>query len=227
MWIDSVTLEPSVVIEVAVHPSPDAQAIIINYPGYLGSIDGYNKKYATIADHLSQKKVGAVVRMANTLWPHINYRQSVLDDLRAVIRYTLGHAAEMCATATPDIYLMGFSAGAGAVAAVAAEYPAVKKILLMAPSEDAGKTATKDGLAAFSGEVYIVVGSDDEVVGFEAGRRFLQMGILSPSRHLVVLPNCDHQFRGRVNGQIMSKAPLWAFAGDETFPSPEGGIELY
>src|SRR3989344_1351842 len=158
MWIDSVTLEPSVVIEVAVHPSPDAQAIIINYPGYLGSIDGYNKKYATIADHLSQKKVGAVVRMANTLWPHINYRQSVLDDLRAVIRYTLGHAAEMCATATPDIYLMGFS---------------------------------------------------------------------PPSRHLVVLPNCDHQFRGRVNGQIMSKAPLWAFAGEATFPSPEGGTVLY
>ena len=32
---------------------------------------------------------------------------------------------------------------------------------------------------------------------------------------------------GETNGKIMSKAPLWAFAGDETFPSPEGGIELY
>src|SRR3989344_6586536 len=117
MWLDSITREPQIVIEAAVHPSPDARAIIINYPGYRGTIDGYNRKYVTLADHLSQKKVGAVVRMANILWPHINYRQSVLDDLRAVIRYTLEHAAEMCATAAPDIYLMGFSAGAGAVAA--------------------------------------------------------------------------------------------------------------
>lgn len=44
---------------------------------------------------------------------------------------------------------------------------------------------------------------------------------------LVVIPDCDHQFQGLVNGKIMSKAPFWAFADDESFPSPEGGTILY
>ena len=42
-----------------------------------------------------------------------------------------------------------------------------------------------------------------------------------------MIPNCNHQFFGEANGKIMSKAPLWAFAGDTTFPSPEGGKKLY
>jgi hypothetical protein len=30
-----------------------------------------------------------------------------------------------------------------------------------------------------------------------------------------------------MNGKILSKAYLWAFAGDDGFPSPEGGVPLY
>jgi hypothetical protein len=30
-----------------------------------------------------------------------------------------------------------------------------------------------------------------------------------------------------MNGKILSKAYLWAFAGDDGFPSPEGGVLLY
>ena len=44
-----------------------------------------------------------------------------------------------------------------------------------------------------------------------------------------MIPNCDHQFKGEVNGRIMSQAPFYAFAtGDKpAFPDPNGGIKLY
>jgi hypothetical protein len=41
------------------------------------------------------------------------------------------------------------------------------------------------------------------------------------------VPDCDHHFTGEVNGRILGKAYLWAFAGDDTFPSPDGGVLLY
>ncbi len=46
-------------------------------------------------------------------------------------------------------------------------------------------------------------------------------------RKVVTVPDYDHQFTGETNGRILSKAYLWAFKGDETYPSPEGGIKLY
>jgi hypothetical protein len=45
--------------------------------------------------------------------------------------------------------------------------------------------------------------------------------------HAHGVPNCDHGFSGEMNGRIFGKAYLWAFAGDGSFPSPEGGVHLY
>lgn len=58
------------------------------------------------------------------------------------------------------------------------------------------------------------------------GRR-IKLMLSAKIRKLEVIPNCGHQFIGETNGKIMSKAPLWAFAGDTTFPSPDGGKRLY
>jgi fermentation-respiration switch protein FrsA (DUF1100 family) len=121
---------------------------------------------------------------------------------------------------------MGFSAGAGAIAAVAADYPAVKKILLIAPAGDAGNRNVAN-LAHFRGEVFITVGAWDEVVGMHAGECFMELAKTATKKNLVIVPRCDHQFRGRKNGMILSKAPLWAFAEDAAYPSSEGGIALY
>ena len=85
----------------------------------------------------------------------------------------------------------------------------------------------KKGLAKFRGDVYIAVGDREEVVGPEAGKTFYDLATAARVRKLVIVPNCNHQFFGEANGKIMSKAPLWAFAGDTTFPSPEGGKVLY
>jgi dienelactone hydrolase len=213
-------------LEVAIHPLSNG-VIIVNYPGITGDIDGYNNKYSKQADFIQEKGIGAVVRMGNPVYDKLPYPQGMIDNFRYVIDHCLSHGKELSGKAKPVFYLMGFSAGASTIAAVAGDYSAVEKILLMAPSGDAGQKATEKGLAKFEGEVYIAVGARDEIVGPEAGQIFYDLATAARVRKLVIVPNCDHQFRGERNGRIMSKAPLWAFAGDNSFPSPEGGKKLY
>lgn len=217
-------------LEIKIHPA-FSKKIIINYPGYNGHIDGYNKKYVTLSDFLQEKNIGAVVRTDNIDpfkdFDAMKFGEYMLNKLRKVIEYSIENSKLICRSQIPKIYLMGFSAGAGAIAAVAHESQQVKKILLMAPSIDAGKKEIIKGLSRFKGEVYIVNGKNDDVVGPKAGQIFYDWAEGAVIKKIENIPNCDHQFRGEINGKIISKAPFWAFAGDETFPSPEGGIKLY
>jgi hypothetical protein len=68
---------------------------------------------------------------------------------------------------------------------------------------------------------------DHDAVGPEGGKKYERAFTNAAKKELVVISGCDHQFQGTRNGQIMAKAPLWAFAGDTSFPSPEGGVVLY
>jgi len=213
-------------LELAIHPLSNG-VIVVNYPGITGDIDGYNHKYSQQADFIQEKGIGTVVRMGNPIYAKLPYPQGMIDNFRYVIDHCLSHGEELSGKAKPTLYLMGFSAGASTIAAVAGDYPAIEKILLMAPSGDAGKEAVDLSLDKFRGEVYITVGDKDEIVGPEAGQIFYDLAASAKIRKLVIVPNCDHQFRGEINGRIMSKAPLWAFAGDNSFPSPEGGKKLY
>jgi len=97
----------------------------------------------------------------------------------------------------------------------------------MAPSGNAGQEAVERGLGKFTGEVYVAIGDSDEVVGPQAGQTFYDLATSAKLKKLEVISNCNHKFFGEANGRIMSKAPLWAFAGDTTFPSPDGGKKLY
>jgi dienelactone hydrolase len=218
--------EAMVSFRVKIHSHPQASAIVINYPGYNGDIDGYNGKYAKIAHLIKGNNVAAVVQMGNEDRLGFIYEESLIGDLRATIEYVLANAASICATANPDVYLMGFSAGAGAIAAVAADYPSVKKILLIAPAGDAGNGNIAN-LARYQGEIYITVGGFDEVVGMHAGEIFMELATLATKKTFVIVPCCDHQFRGKQNGMILSKAPFWAFCGENTYPSSRGGVVLY
>lgn len=212
-------------IEVAVHPYSNG-VIVVNYPGITGNIDGYNNKYCQLADFLQERGLGTVVRMGNELIEDLPYPKGMIDNFKYVVEHCLAHGEQLSGKQNPTLYLMGFSAGASTIAAVAGDYSEVDKILLMAPSGDAGQSAVEKGLGKFKGEVYVAVGARDEVVGPEAGKTFYDLATPAKVRKLVVIPNCDHQFKGEINGRIMSKAPLWAFAGDTTFPSPKGGKTL-
>lgn len=211
---------------IAIHPKQDSGIIIINYPGYNGDIDGFNNKYGKLAQFM-QEKIGAVLRSPNIEHNNIDYRESVKDDLKALIEYALKNSERICGSVNPQIYLMGFSAGASAIAAVAHEFKEVTKILLVSPSMDAGPEAVLYGLNHFTGEVYVVAGDNDTIVGTKCAPQMFSYVKTDSTHEIVIVQNCDHQFKGKTNGMIMSKAPLWAFSGDTSFPDPEGGIELY
>ena len=217
--------ELEIEIEVAVHKANSGK-IIINYPGAGGHIDGYNNKYLTLADCM-QNSIGAVVRMGNQKVLGLNYSQLLRDNLKAVIEYSISNAFEICGSHKPILYLMGSSDGAGAISAVAYLYAEIEKILLYAPSFGAGREDINKGLKQYRGDLYIVIGNKDFVVGQGNGQIFKDLAEVSRISQLEIIPDCDHQFRGKTNGKILSKAPFWAFDNDGTFPSPEGGIELY
>jgi len=217
-------------IPVTVHPSRTG-VVIINSHGLGSSKDGYNNKYVKIAEHLQNLGVGSVIRYQSSLFPFAfqNVDMNVLleSNLRAVIEYAVENAQRVCGSHSPEICLAGFSAGASASAAIAHEYPQVTKMLLISPSADIDTEVLKRGLSEYHGELYITSGDNDCVIGPKAAEAVLEWAEKAKIRKIVTVPNCDHQFTGERNGRILSKAYLWALKGDKTYPSPEGGIELY
>lgn len=216
--------ELSVPVQLAIHPNL-SRRIILNVPGYAGVIDGYANKYKTLGHHIQSQELAAVVRTGNPLGQ--GYPTDI--NLNAALEYTESHAWEICGEPNPEIMLMGFSAGASAIAARAYEHLNVSTILLFAPSGNMNRDLVKEGLARFTGDVYVVVGAQDEVVGAEAGPLFYSLATGARQRELHMLLNCDHQFTGEANGRIISEAPFYAFSRGEkpNFPDPFGGIKLY
>lgn len=213
-------------VEVAIHPSPSSRVVAVLMPGWKGSIDGYQDKYLKIADHIRAHCGASVVRSGNDVVPGQDFELTCKARLRGLLNGVQEKARSFCGSSDPEIWLMGISAGASAMAALAADVPRVTKLLLIAPSSDAGYEAVVDGLRRFTGEVWVTVGANDTVVKDLPETLFEETGTAS-SREFIVVSDCDHQFRGEANGRILSQAPLWAFAGDRSFPSPSAGIWLY
>jgi dienelactone hydrolase len=196
--------ESSVAVSFAIHPNA-SKRIIIMIPGFNGNMDGIDgdARYKRLADQMQSEGLGAVIRTNNLS------REGYLPDinLRAALQCARDHALETCQEANPEILLMGYSAGAGAIAAVASEYPEVTKILLLAPSEDMPGEMIQEGLGRFGGEIYVVIGEEDEVVGVDTGQRFLVMATQTDEsrRHLTTILGSDHRFSGETD-KITSEA---------------------
>jgi len=83
-----------------------------------------------------------------------------------------------------------------------------------------------DGVCQFSGDIYLAYGSEDPVAGSLA--YVLGLGPMAASSFQVKkVPDCDHRFSGATNSRVLSKSFYWAFDGDDSFPDPEGALELY
>lgn len=223
-WIKSkngITLDFE--LDVAIHPFNNGK-IVINYPGADGTINGYNDKYIKIANFLIENKIGAVVRIPNI--SSLGFGWDI--NLRETLSYVLDHSKEICGSKTPEIYLMGTSAGAGAIAMTAWEYPEVTKILLTEPAIIFSGEHGVEGIKEYQGEVVIVVGQGGNALGKVIGDKFFDYFIKAKHKEIFEIPDCDHQFKGEINGRIFSQAPLYAF-GDKkiTFPNPNGGMKLY
>jgi hypothetical protein len=96
-------------------------------------------------------------------------------------------------------------------------------MLMMGPAIECD-SPIQERFSQYTGELYIVQGEDDDVLDGQGGKTFMSLASRATRKELVIIPDCDHCFKHK--DEIYSKAPFWAFAGDTTFPNPEGGIKL-
>lgn len=211
-------------LDVSIHHFNNGK-IIINVPGADGSIGGYNDKYIKIAEYLIENKIGAVVRIPNIS----SFGFGWDTNLRETLSYVLDNAKKICGSNKPEIYLMGTSAGAGAIAMTAWEYPEVKKILLTEPAIVFSGEHGVEGVKEYKGEVTIVTGKGGTALGKGIGGKFFDYFINTKHKEIFEIQNCDHCFMGEINGRFFSQAPLYAFKSGKKikFPDSNGGIKLY
>lgn len=212
------------VMPVVVHARA-ADTIVVMLPGWNAAIDGYASKYRKIADRLHAHGF-AVVRTDNAEVPPTPFEVVCRARARAIVAGAVERAVSICGRRRPRVFAVGFSAGGGAFAAVAHEWPCVRRLLLVVPSADAGAAEVFAGVAAFRGDVRVVAAANDDVVGTMPREVFDRAG-RAARREFRMVPACDHQFRGWTNGRVLSQAPMWAFLDEEPFPDPARGIELY
>lgn len=194
-----------------------SQTIIINYPGFNGSLNGYENKYAKLAKFMNDLGF-AFIQMSNPACVFDEYPYEVERRLRNVVQTTLENSGDICGYENPSIGLIGWSAGASAIAAVAHEFSQVNNIILFAPSMDA---ANWRNIKEYIGKLTIISGLDDEVVG-DSWKTFYSLAY-SSHPETILIDRCDHHFSGTKNGISVSRIIAQSFTGDESIE----GIELY
>ena len=216
----------------------DCGAIIINSPGSGELKDGRHDRWAKLGRHLQEQKIAAFVTynvprpdfQEQLEWEPYSYQGAswnriLVEGLAHVVDYALARAEQLCGTATPTVYLSGFSSGGSACGAVAFRYPEIERILLLSTYDSVGDYFYM-GISQFTGEIFMAYGSQDPMAGFLA--YVMQFGpMAAKALHIREVPDCDHRFSGSTNSQYLSKAFMWAFAGEPDFPSLEGGVVLY
>jgi hypothetical protein len=212
--------------------------LIIQAPGTSEVKEGAENRYVRLGELLQARGIATLVSFnpprpdAQFKYPNepYSYREAswnriYVESMAYVVEHCLKSAAQFCGATEPEVYLAGFSSGGSVAGAVAPFFPAITKILLVSAYDSVDRFFLA-GLRRYTGEVYVAYGEED----FPAAVLATMMPRLARSAgavHARSVPNCDHHFAGEVNGRILSKAYLWAFAGDDTFPSPDGGIPLY
>ena len=230
--------EVSYDIPMSIYPTK-SEIIIINSPGAGGAgNDDRKSRWDILGEFIQQQNIGTFIKynhpapdahykFPNEPYSHkdASWNQLVVESLIHVINYAIENSREICGSETPTLYLSGFSAGGSACGAVAHLYPEIRQILLLSAYDSVGDYFF-EGIGEFTGEIYMAYGAEDMMAGFLAyTMRFIAKK--ANMVHVQEIPDCNHGFRGDTNDRILSKAFSWAFAGDDTFPSPDGGILLY
>lgn len=209
-------------IAIAYHPT-DTGKILINIPGAGGSVDGYKNKYINLGNYIQEKELSSFVRIPN------DRPQEPLLTARTVINYSIENAKKICGKKKPEIWLMGFSAGAASILLTAWEYPEITKILVINPFIDFKnvRKEVKEYLPRFEGEECLVIGEEDSVIAKDTVQYIHRY---SNNIKAYTVPQCGHQFRGEDNIKILSQLPEFVFLGQykkqNSLPAPEKGINL-
>jgi alpha/beta superfamily hydrolase len=212
-------------VQFAAHPATCARLVII-YPGLNATLDGESRhfshanpfRYRRLAERLQAEGVAAVLRLANPPCGYYGDGQVAVDRLARAIDYALAHARVMCGHRRPELCLLGFSAGAGAVAALAGAYQP-KRLLLVAPSGDVGPRRIVAGLREYAGQLVILVGEQDEVVGRDAACLFDEISPAASPKEVHFVAGCDHFFTRPDHDQLLEDTSMNVFAGTDKAPA--------
>ena len=223
-----------VLYQVAITAYPTGSgAILVNSPGSGELKDGREQRWRNLGRHLQERGLATLVTynaprpdfQVQLEWEAYSYlgvswHKLLIESLSHVVEWSLDHAAEICATESPVVYLSGFSSGGSAVGTVAHRYPSVRRILLLSTYDSVGDPFY-EGISAFTGDLYLVYGGEDQTAGMLA--RVLRMGPLAArSFQIREVPHCGHRFDGEANTNVLTQAFHWAFEGDNSLPFSAG-----
>jgi hypothetical protein len=220
--VDKLYLKEYWDIPVEYHPTTSGR-IIINIPGAGGSVKGYMNKYLNLGDHIQDKGFASFVRVPN------DRPQEFLNTGRSVVNYCLEHSKEICDNDTPELWLMGFSAGGASAILTAWEYPEITKVLAINPFIETVRDDVRRYLPEYKGELYLVTGENDKVIGSDTVEYIMKFASNVSELQTYVIPNCDHQLKGDDNARILSQLPEYYFLeGYKTknFPDSTHGYNL-
>lgn len=175
-------------LDIAVHKN-NSKTIMLIVPGVDGSLDGYNNKYVKIAENAVSISGVAVVRMSN---PFIGskYWQS---NVREALQFIQDNSVDICGHKDFELKIVGHSIGAYVAGQIAWEYPFVSGLLLINPATGISLEPLLSGLAEFTGNVHIIIGSEDPA------HRHLDTLYTTSTKGDVkfkVIQGADHHFSG-------------------------------
>ena len=213
--------------EMCIHRA-NTNRVLIMYPGADGSIDGYNSKYEKIANLLQSNNIAFVVRIDNRYCcGKLPYVEMMIVKLAFIIENIYENAKEYFGHDNIELCLAGVSAGAGAIATILDEFRDIKKVLLIAPADGVGIDNMRRGLKNYSGELYLIAGQEDEIEAGEVAQYLFENSEAAAKRLIKIIPNCDHYFSGKKNGQNLANSFIWAFGESDEFLRDKDGIVLY
>ncbi|SUZ91584.1 uncharacterized protein METZ01_LOCUS44438, partial [marine metagenome] len=203
--------------------------IVVNSPGSGELKDGRENRWKNLGQHLQERDLATMVTynaprpdfQVQLEWEPYSYRGAswnklLIEGLCHTIDWALKNAEQLCGSESPSIYLTGFSSGGSAVGAVAHRYPSVERLLLISTYDSVGDPFY-EGITAFTGDIYLVYGDQDEMAGYLA--RILRTGQFAAKSFLVrEAPECGHRFDGEANTKLITQAFHWAFEGDNSQP---------
>ncbi len=212
--------------------------LIIQAPGAGEVKEGAGNRYVRLGEHLKARGIATLVSFnpptpdAQFKYPNepYSYRDAswggiFVQSMASLVEHCLERAERLCGAKEPEVYLAGFSAGGSVAGAIAPLFAPIKKILLISAYDSVDRLFL-GGVRRYMGEVYVAYGEQDPPAAILA----MMLPMLAKSASAIYarsVPDCAHSFSGETNGKVLSKAYLWAFAGDDSFPSPDGGVPLY
>jgi len=216
--------------------------LIVQAPGTGEAKEGAGNRYVLLAEPLQSRNIATFVTcnppMPDGQFDHpdepysyrgASWNRIYVEGVASLVEHCLNNAEALCGAKEPEVCLAGFSSGGSVAVTVAAFFAAVKKILLISTYDSVGVGSMGwyylNGLRRYTGEVYVAYGEEDAPAAMLA----ITLPALARSAsavHARGVPRCGHSFAGEPNDRIFSQAYLWAFAGDDSFPSPDGGVPL-